>query len=91
MNKQELINAVAQSQNFIKKDVKIVIETLFETIITALCEEDKVELRGFGSFKARQRKSHIARNPKTGETLNVPSKKVPVFKAGKELKQMVDG
>ena len=91
MNKQELINTVAQSQNFTKKDAKIVIETLFETIITALSEGDKVELRGFGSFRARQRKSHIARNPKTGETLNVPSKKVPVFKAGKELKQMADG
>lgn len=91
MNKQNLIDAIAQSQNFHKKEAKIVIDTIFETIIEALSEGDKVELRGFGSFRAKQRKERIARNPKTGEIVNVPSKRVPVFKAGKELKEMVDG
>ena len=74
-----------------KRFAKIAIEAIIQSIIDALIEGDKVELRGFGSFRPRQRKKRIARNPKSGEIVNVPAKRVPVFKAGKELRMMVDG
>lgn len=91
MKKQELINAVAQSLNLSRKETKIAIETTFNSVVEALAENDKVELRGFGSFRIKQRKERIARNPKSGEIVNVPPKKVPKFKVGKELKEMVNG
>ena len=64
--------------------------TVFDSIIEALHNGDKIELRGFGSFRLRERKARVGRNPKTGETVQVPTKKVPYFKAGKELKELIN-
>jgi integration host factor subunit beta len=67
-----------------------VVNTVFSSITESLAEGKKVELRGFGSFRIRQRNARIGRNPKSGQKVEVPSKKVPFFKAGKELRQLVD-
>jgi integration host factor subunit beta len=67
-----------------------VVNTVFSSITESLSEGKKVELRGFGSFRIRQRNARIGRNPKSGQKVEVPSKKVPFFKAGKELRQLVD-
>ncbi len=86
MVRAELINNVAQKLNLTKKDASISVNTVFRTVIQALANDDKVELRGFGSFTVRKRCPRKGRNPKTGEIVNVPSKRVPFFKAGKDLK-----
>jgi len=90
MTKADLIIEVAKETALTKKESEIVIKTIFDSITNALIDGDKVELRGFGSFRVRGRKSRQGRNPKTGSTVEVPSKKVPFFKAGKELRAMVD-
>lgn len=90
MTKADLIIEVAKQTALTKKESETVIKTIFDSISNALTEGDKVELRGFGSFRVRDRKSRQGRNPKTGDTVNVPAKKVPFFKAGKELRALVD-
>ena len=72
-----------------KKHSEIIVDTVFKSIINALHRGDKIELRGFGSFRIRQRESRKGRNPKTGERVDVPAKKVPYFKPGKELKELI--
>ena len=67
-----------------------IVNILFSCITEALKEGDKVELRGFGSFRTRSRNAREGRNPKTGDAVHIPSKKVPFFKAGKELREIVD-
>jgi integration host factor subunit beta len=86
MVRAELINQVSQKLNLTKKKGSIAVNTVFQTIIQSLAENDKVELRGFGSFTIRQRRPRQGRNPKTGEIVKVPAKRVPFFKAGKDLK-----
>ncbi len=66
------------------------VQTVLDSIIESLQSGDKVELRGFGSFRLRERASRIGRNPKTGEKVNVPSKRVPYFKPGKDLKTVIN-
>ena len=90
MTKADLVMEVAKQTSLTKKESETVIKTIFDSISEALGEGDKVELRGFGSFRVRDRKSRQGRNPKTGDTVNVPAKKVPFFKAGKELRALVD-
>jgi integration host factor subunit beta len=90
MTKSELIQRVAERVDLTKKDTGIVVNTLFAGIIEALETGDKVELRGFGSFRVKQRNSREARNPKTGDKLNIPAKKIPFFKPSKELRELVD-
>ena len=90
MTKAELVERVAQDINLTKKQTETIINTLFKSITDALRDGDKVELRGFGSFRIRHREPREGRNPKTGETVQIPAKKVPFFKAGKELREMVD-
>jgi integration host factor subunit beta len=90
MTKQELVETIAKSNGLTRKVAQEAVETVFESIVEAIASGDKVELRGFGSFKARQRDGRTGRNPKTGEVVTVLPKRVPVFKAGKELKAMVD-
>ncbi len=91
MTKADLVEKVAQTVNLTKKDTEVVINTVFDSISSALATGDKVELRGFGSFRVRKRDARQGRNPQTGASVAVPSKKVPFFKAGKELKALVDG
>jgi len=90
MTKADLVMEVAKQTSLTKKESETVIKTIFGSISEALGAGDKVELRGFGSFRVRDRKSRQGRNPKTGDTVSVPAKKVPFFKAGKELRALVD-
>ena len=89
MNKNELINAVAERANITKKDAEIAVSATFEAITDALCEGEKIQLVGFGSFEVKKREARIGRNPKTKEAIEIPATKVPVFKAGKLLKDNV--
>ena len=90
MTKADLVEEIATRVDLSKKDSEIVVNTVFRNIINALANGDKVELRGFGSFRTRARRSRIGRNPKTGDSVNVPEKKVPFFKPGKNLKKLVN-
>ena len=90
MTKAELVEEIAKSVELSKKDAERIVNTVFDCIIEALHNGEKIELRGFGSFRLRERKARIGRNPKTGETVHVPTKRVPYFKAGKELKELIN-
>ena len=90
MTKAELVKEVAQAADLTKKHSEVIVNVVFESIIDALHEDEKVELRGFGSFRIRQRRSRQGRNPKTGSKVQVPPKKIPYFKPGKELKQYIN-
>jgi integration host factor subunit beta len=90
MTKAELIEEVSRVSDLTKKHSEIIVDTVFKSIINALHRGDKIELRGFGSFRIRQRESRTGRNPKTGERVDVPAKKVPYFKPGKELKELIN-
>ena len=91
MNKAELINAVAAAAEVSKKDAEAVLTATLDAITDALKEGDKVQLVGFGSFEVKSRAARIGRNPKTKESIDIPASKVPVFKPGKALKDMVAG
>ncbi|MDA2917433.1 MAG: integration host factor subunit beta [bacterium] len=90
MTKAELVEKVAERIDLTKKHTEVIVNTVFQSITEALASGDKVELRGFGSFRVRHRDSREGRNPKTGATVFIPAKKVPFFKAGKELREMID-
>ena len=90
MTKADLVEKIASQVLLSKKDSETVVNTVFRSIIDALEKGDKVELRGFGSFRIRDRQSRVGRNPKTGDKVNVPEKKVPFFKPGKNLKKLVN-
>src|SRR5207253_5630517 len=87
MTKAELVEEVARAAELNKRDAEVIVETVFDSIIGALHNGQKVELRGFGSFRTRERGPRRGRNPKTGEPVDVPAKRVPYFKPGKELKE----
>ncbi len=89
MNKTELVNAVAAAAEVSKKDAEAVISATMDAIVAALKDGDKVQLVGFGSFEVKPRAARIARNPRTGEEVKIAASKVPVFKAGKALKDAV--
>jgi integration host factor subunit beta len=90
MTKAELVERVAEQINLTKKQTETIVNILLNSITEALSDGDKVELRGFGSFRIRGRNPREGRNPKTGDAVHIPAKKVPFFKAGKELREMVD-
>jgi integration host factor subunit beta len=85
-----LIEEVLRISELPRKESETIVETIFESIIDALQKGDKIEIRGFGSFRTRQRRGRIGRNPKTGEKVEVPAKKIPFFKPSKELKDFVN-
>ncbi|MEE8183881.1 MAG: integration host factor subunit beta [Acidobacteriota bacterium] len=90
MTKSELIEEVARVSNLTKKHSEVIVNTVFQSIIEAMQKDDKIELRGFGSFRIRHRRSRQGRNPKTGDRVAVPAKKIPYFKPGKELKELIN-
>ena len=90
MTKAELIEDVSRAVEMSRKDSEIIVETIFDSVVKSLRAGDKIEIRGFGSFRTRQRKPRIGRNPKTGERVDVPAKKIPYFKPSKELKDLVN-
>lgn len=91
MTKSELIDEVAQRKGLARKEAELAVNTVLQEISETLGHSGRVELRGFGSFSVKLRPSRDGRNPKTGELVQVTEKRVPFFKAGKELRQRVDG
>jgi integration host factor subunit beta len=91
MTKADLIDEISRLAELTRKDSEVVVETIFDSIVRSLRAGDKIEIRGFGSFRTRQRKPRIGRNPKTGDRVEVPAKKIPFFKPSKELKDLVNG
>ena len=90
MTKADLINLIAEKTNLQHKQSELVVNMVFEMMSEALKRDDRIEIRGFGSFVNRNYGSYQGRNPKTGQVVQVPPKRVPFFKVGKELKEMVD-
>ncbi|UZP67004.1 integration host factor subunit beta [Desulfovibrio mangrovi] len=90
MNKSELVKMLAEQHNLSNDEAVLVVNSFFESVRDALLEGDRVEIRGFGSFKVKDYSGYKGRNPKTGESVEVSSKKLPVFRAGKELKELVN-
>jgi integration host factor subunit beta len=90
MTKAELIDRVLAAANLNKKEAEAAVETFFDSIIQSLRRGEKIELRGFGSFRLRARGARIGRNPKTGDRVDVPAKRIPYFKPGKELKELIN-
>ena len=90
MTKAALVEEVARVADLTKKHSEVVVDTVFRSIIEALHRGEKIELRGFGSFRLRRREPRKGRNPKTGGRVEVPSKRVPYFKPGKELKELIN-
>jgi integration host factor subunit beta len=90
MTKADLVEDVAKAAELTKKDAERLVEIVFESIIETLNKGEKIELRGFGSFRVRERGARRGRNPKTGDPVNIPAKRVPYFKPGKELKELIN-
>ena len=90
MTKSALINLISQRMDLSRKEAEIAVNTVFETISQSLEQGTRVELRGFGSFGLKERRSREGRNPKTGERVTVDAKRVLFFKAGKALRERVD-
>ena len=90
MTKADLVEEVAKVTELTRKDSEVIVDTMFESVIKALKAGDKLEVRGFGSFRVRQRNARVGRNPKTGEKVEVPAKRVPYFKPSKELKDLIN-
>lgn len=90
MTKADLVAEVSRAITASRKDAEAIVETVFDSIVQALRADDKIEIRGFGSFRTRQRRGRIGRNPKTGARVEVPPKRIPFFKPSKELKDLIN-
>ena len=90
MNEVELISALREESNISKADAAAVVQTFFDSMIEALAEGDRIEIRGLCSFYVKEYKSYLGRNPRTGEKVRVQRKKLTFFKCGKELRERVD-
>ena len=86
MTKSELVTHVAQRLPYVTlKDAEIIVDTIFNSMTDALAQGEGIEIRGFGSLKVKDRGGRVGRNPKSGESLRIPAKKLPFFRIGKEL------
>ena len=90
MNKSQLIERIAKEEGITIKNAANVVNIVFDSMVDSLAKGDRVEIRGFGSFKVKSYNSYQGRNPKTGEIIQVREKKLPYFKVGKEMKERVD-
>ena len=90
MNRANLIKKVSERMNIQPKAAKVIVETIFDEMRESLRKGERIEIRGFGSFALRQYGAYKGRNPKTGEIVDVSPKKLPHFKVGKELKDLVN-
>ena len=90
LTKADLVEEVLNVTELPRKESETIVETIFDNIIGALQKGEKIEIRGFGSFRTRERRGRVGRNPKTGEKVEVPAKKIPYFKPSKELKDFVN-
>lgn len=91
MTKADLIEEVSRVVEMTRKESEVIVETIFDSIVKSLRGGDKIEIRGFGSFRTRQRQARIGRNPKSGDRVDVPAKRIPFFKPSKELRDLVNG
>jgi integration host factor subunit beta len=91
VTKADLVEEVVRATELPRKESEAIVETIFEGIIGALQGGDRIEIRGFGSFRTRQRRGRTGRNPKTGAKVEVPPKRIPFFKPSKELKDHING
>jgi integration host factor subunit beta len=90
MTKADLVNEVSRAVSASRKDAEAIVETIFNGIVESLRADDKIEIRGFGSFRTRRRRGRMGRNPKTGAKVEVPPKRIPFFKPSKELKDLIN-
>ena len=90
MTKADLVETVAINSDLSKRDAEVIVQTVLDSIVDSLKTGEKVELRGFGSFRLRERAPREGRNPKTGEKVFVPAKRVPYFKPGKDLRELIN-
>lgn len=90
MTKSDLIEKLSVDAKLPKKQAEMIVNLIFDSMIEAMRADDRIEIRGFGSFKVKEYKPYTGRNPKTGEQVRVGSKKLPFFKVGKALKERVD-
>ena len=90
MNKSELVEALSIKKNLTYKKAEQIVNLVFDAMSQALIDNDRIEIRGFGSFMVKDYKAYMGRNPKTGEIIKVDEKKLPFFKVGKELRERVD-
>ncbi len=90
MTKADLVDCVTAATGLTKRDVAVVVDRFIEAVGKALADGNHIEIRGFGSFKVKSRRARIARNPRTGATVEVPEKVVPYFKVSKELKKLIE-
>lgn len=91
MTKSDLVEKIAEkNRNISKKDIEIIVNTIFESMRTSLIRGERIEIRGFGSFTVKSRNAREGRNPKTGEVVHITQKRVPYFKVGKELRERVN-
>jgi integration host factor subunit beta len=91
LTKADLINIVADKAKITRVKAETVVNTIFDSMVEALLKDDRIEIRGFGSFVNRQYGSYKGRNPRTGQVIDVEEKKLPFFKVGKELKEDING
>jgi integration host factor subunit beta len=91
MNKSDLIEKVVEKTTLPRKRAELVVNLIFDSMTEALARGDRIEIRGFGSFISKQYRARTGRNPRTGQTIPVPAKRLPFFKVGKELRERVDG
>lgn len=90
MNKSDLIEALAKEANLPHRKAEEIVNVVFQTMTQSLSADDRIEIRGFGSFEVREYGGYVGRNPKTGDKITVAGKRLPFFKAGKELRTRVD-
>ena len=91
MTKSEIIELIARKQTqFAQKDIELAVNQIVDSMIETLSQGERIEIRGFGSFSLHYRKARVGRNPKTGDTVELPNKRVPHFKPGKSLREQVD-
>lgn len=90
MTKADLVEQVTALGDLTRRDSEVIVETIFSSVITALQSGDKIEIRGFGSFRIRSRNARTGRNPKTGAKVEVPAKRIPYFKPSKELRHLIN-
>lgn len=90
MNKSTLVNVLCDKMNLPKRRAKDAVDLIFDSMIEALLKEERIEIRGLGSFSVRHYQAYTGRNPRTGDSIQVKPKRLPFFKTGKELKEFVD-
>jgi integration host factor subunit beta len=90
LTKADLIEEILRVTELPRRESETIVETIFDSIIQSLQKGEKIEIRGFGSFRTRERRGRVGRNPKTGAKVEVPAKKIPFFKPSKELKDFVN-